>query len=696
MEYPGSYANIQDARYNPFTDTYTPKGFGYDSGVDPERQTVPAIAPFWVRTFEKPRKDLPSTIRCVDVLTSTALTEVSGSTAPAVGQFRVAYSGEGVGTIEFHSSMAGMDVDVSYYGLGTIVAKNTLESVVAPDDFDTRNNTGAGLLEGLGRFGQHVRDNGITMSKANLLCTNADARSASYGEAEILISSASSSFLRLAVSAETIANGSSLLFINTSTADANKAYNASIVAMVSVVNTLLVNIKIVSSYVPNTLTFGRIRLYALVGASSAYGSYIGVRVDGSVSESVELNVKWRSVAMVGGLSSMPFTALAEQEVLNETQAKVLPDGVHNGELTYFECVTGDQKYLSQPVLLSSNNVSLQSGGAYTFSYFTIMTLPETTDFVGYIHINARWGDQILKFTVAISSWDVSSIDTDLTTYHTREYPFQSLPFNSPYEARVLFVPGAASGVVIQLGITRSGAAGAAFPIRVKYTIDSFNEDIVPTLPDLRAPVADDYPTLPDGTTVPSVTVDLAIKRACILPRGWSIVAKDADVVIPSSNGTYTLTSPFNFKANRFDSFMVLLLRRKLGTDFSYAPSELVSWCEVPAIGLLSLCSQINDWNNPAKPTGVFALTDLDTLRSVRVALAPLQYYSSSGTYLRTLTPSSTTKLTITNTDDASNLVFTMPYTWTGTGTVTSHALHIVISGYYSGHNQHRNNYTLWP
>ena len=67
---------MSDSRYNPFDETWSPRGFGYDMGVDPENRDIPSSSPYFVTLWEQPRKDTPSTMVVYDNDTATTLTEV--------------------------------------------------------------------------------------------------------------------------------------------------------------------------------------------------------------------------------------------------------------------------------------------------------------------------------------------------------------------------------------------------------------------------------------------------------------------------------------------------------------------------------------------------------------------------------------------------------------------------------------------
>lgn len=128
--------NIENLRYNPFTQTYTPFGYGY-SGNDKEVHTIPSSSPYWIYLNEIPREDSPSTL-FVNEQGGGSFTEVSFTTSPATNQFRVVYGSDGTttvttagqGIVEFNSADAGKTVEVQYYGLGFILDKKFVNNTL--------------------------------------------------------------------------------------------------------------------------------------------------------------------------------------------------------------------------------------------------------------------------------------------------------------------------------------------------------------------------------------------------------------------------------------------------------------------------------------------------------------------------------------------------------------------------------------
>lgn len=136
---PIDYDDIADFRYNSFTGVYSPKAIGY--GANPaERYTIPASAPYIIKLYEFPQKNVPSTTVATMVIGGAVLKEVPASKTPAVNEYRVQYEPLGGGQVEFHASKKGLQVDMKYYGLGTIHGKDALDTRVPA----TGNTTIAG------------------------------------------------------------------------------------------------------------------------------------------------------------------------------------------------------------------------------------------------------------------------------------------------------------------------------------------------------------------------------------------------------------------------------------------------------------------------------------------------------------------------------------------------------------------------
>src|SRR4030042_6641842 len=143
---------LTDLRYNPFDDTYAPRGYGYDGGVPPENRDIPAVSPYFIPLFEYPIKEIPSSIQIIDVDTSTTLTEVDETTSPGNNQYRVHYEGDRAGLIEFNASQSGHEINISYYGLGHNVTTLPVQAVKSEieTNYGTDTNFGTGLAGGSG------------------------------------------------------------------------------------------------------------------------------------------------------------------------------------------------------------------------------------------------------------------------------------------------------------------------------------------------------------------------------------------------------------------------------------------------------------------------------------------------------------------------------------------------------------------
>lgn len=133
------YDGIIDYRYNPFTETWDPKKIGY--GLNPaERRTIPNSAPYWIKLYEGIQENAPSTTNITLVVGGTTLSEVAKSRTPSDGQYRVNYDERGHGIIEFNSAQKGLQVDIQYYGLGSLFQKLTLDANFARRILETYAN----------------------------------------------------------------------------------------------------------------------------------------------------------------------------------------------------------------------------------------------------------------------------------------------------------------------------------------------------------------------------------------------------------------------------------------------------------------------------------------------------------------------------------------------------------------------------
>jgi hypothetical protein len=179
---PLDYDDIVDIRFDPFANAgqgeFNPKLIGY-GGTPVETRLIPASAPYVIKLYEAPQQNVPSTTIVELVSTSEILTEVSQTKTPASKQYRVIYYDNlAMGLIEFHSSQAGLEVDISYYGLGHLIQKISLDTRV-PNSGNTNiggiktftdttasssKDTGAIVCEGGGGFEKAL------YSGANIYC----------------------------------------------------------------------------------------------------------------------------------------------------------------------------------------------------------------------------------------------------------------------------------------------------------------------------------------------------------------------------------------------------------------------------------------------------------------------------------------------------------------------------------------------
>lgn len=90
-----------------------------------ERRTIPASPPYRIRLFHAPVEDSPSLTYIETVSGGTPLVEVSATTVPAAGQYRVNYEEPNIGWIDFNAAQAGVQVDISYSAKYTIINTQT-------------------------------------------------------------------------------------------------------------------------------------------------------------------------------------------------------------------------------------------------------------------------------------------------------------------------------------------------------------------------------------------------------------------------------------------------------------------------------------------------------------------------------------------------------------------------------------------
>ncbi len=160
------YDDIADLRLNPFdTDESTkwsPKQIGYGSN-DPETRTVPVSSPYQIKLFEYAQENAPSTTMIVPTAGGAALEEVAKTVTPGDGQYRVNYDELGTAIIEFSSAQAGVQMDISYYGLGTVLQKIALDTRVP--------STGSTTISGVKTFDGAIVCNNISGNFASYNAT---------------------------------------------------------------------------------------------------------------------------------------------------------------------------------------------------------------------------------------------------------------------------------------------------------------------------------------------------------------------------------------------------------------------------------------------------------------------------------------------------------------------------------------------
>ena len=155
--------DFSDLRFNPFDEEYSPKYFGQGS-IPAERRTIPETSPYFIKLFEMPVSDDPSTVEITIVSTSSLMTEVEKTVTPASGQYRVNYDQPCPGIIEFNSDQAGLEVDIKYKGLGTLVQKSIITTffsnagikmgpaTFAPSPIDWKDRSSYQAIPGAGSY----------------------------------------------------------------------------------------------------------------------------------------------------------------------------------------------------------------------------------------------------------------------------------------------------------------------------------------------------------------------------------------------------------------------------------------------------------------------------------------------------------------------------------------------------------------
>lgn len=124
-----AFADLANYRINSFTGQITYRDIGYTTA--PEERTVGTSAPYILILHESPRRDAVSSIRIIDVTAGNiTLQEVEATQTLGNNQFRVQYDEEGNGQIEFNVSQSGHDIEISYYGAGSVNKIEILQSVI--------------------------------------------------------------------------------------------------------------------------------------------------------------------------------------------------------------------------------------------------------------------------------------------------------------------------------------------------------------------------------------------------------------------------------------------------------------------------------------------------------------------------------------------------------------------------------------
>lgn len=147
-------STIADYRFDPFNLTFSARAIG--TGGNPvEEKKIPLSGPFFVFLDELPRKDTPSTL-LINEKGGPVFAEVSVTTAPAAGQFRAIFGGDGItvsanvgqGTVEFNPVDAGKTIEIKYFGLGSILQRDfffrSMDTIATQQQFnDSIVRTGA-------------------------------------------------------------------------------------------------------------------------------------------------------------------------------------------------------------------------------------------------------------------------------------------------------------------------------------------------------------------------------------------------------------------------------------------------------------------------------------------------------------------------------------------------------------------------
>ncbi|MCX5657841.1 MAG: hypothetical protein NTZ48_06430, partial [Candidatus Omnitrophica bacterium] len=110
-------------RFDPFTEEYAP------NTITDEIAVIPGVSPFYIRTVEAVKQEIPSSIEIWSGSgkTGTQYTEVSAE--PAAGEFQVDYK-YGSGYIRFNEDDGGKTVYINYKGIGTLIKASDVNEIL--------------------------------------------------------------------------------------------------------------------------------------------------------------------------------------------------------------------------------------------------------------------------------------------------------------------------------------------------------------------------------------------------------------------------------------------------------------------------------------------------------------------------------------------------------------------------------------
>lgn len=120
--------DVKNLSYNSFTGEYS------DNRISEEEHIIPSSAPYIVQLYHSPVRNVPSTVTAKIKETGQTLIERSKTTIPSVNQFNINYDELSNGQVRVHSSNAGKTLQISYDMIGTIINKESLESLIFTGD----------------------------------------------------------------------------------------------------------------------------------------------------------------------------------------------------------------------------------------------------------------------------------------------------------------------------------------------------------------------------------------------------------------------------------------------------------------------------------------------------------------------------------------------------------------------------------